>query len=133
MVFHTAEINEKKNIIIMKKKKTKIFLGTEPKMGYCPFRQQAGRWALGVLALGAQAGRAGRACRARTASGRAWARGRGRRWALGRWGARSAGGRAGRALGAQGVRQAGLGSAQCAGVGVHNGRQARGQAAWARG
>ena len=30
-------------------------------------------------------------------------------------------GRTGRALGVQGVRQAGLGSAQCAGVGVHSG------------
>ena len=41
-------------------------------------------------------------------------------------------GRAGRALGAQGVRQAGLGSAQCAGVGVHSGRGRQGRTAGAR-
>ena len=62
VVFHTAGINEKKYIFIMKKKKNKFFgaVGWESycntNMMYCDSGQAAG-WALGVLALSAQAGR----------------------------------------------------------------------------
>ena len=42
VIFPAAGNNWKKKILIRKNEK---FFGTEPKMGYCPFEQQAGRWA----------------------------------------------------------------------------------------
>ena len=75
VVFHTAGINEKKNIIIMKKKK----FGTEPGWATAQVSLRLG-WALG--AGRASAGRAGTAQTT-------WARGRGAhgRWGGRRWGA----------------------------------------------
>ena len=79
VVFHTAGINEKKNIIIMKKK-----FWYRTWMGYCPSELKAG---LGVLALGAQARRRrhGRAGAGRTGAGAAGAGARRARWERQAW------------------------------------------------
>ena len=124
VVFHTAGINEKIYIYLSLKKKNKFFgaVGWESycntNMMYCDSGQAAG-WALGVLALGAQAGRAGRACWACRARGRRACVARRRH---GRWAARA---QARRALELAGARQQAQQQAGRAGGRRADGRQRR--------
>ena len=139
VVFHTAGINEKKNILIMKKK---IF-GTELGWATAQVSLRLG-WALGAGRAGA--GRAGTAlaawARGRGAHGRgAHGRGAHGRWGGRRWGAlgaagigaRSAGERASGRLGAAGswqarARQGAAGARTRHGLAGARGRRRQGRA-----
>ena len=144
MIFHTAGNKEKKNIFIMNNEKNFFFDAVGWK-SYCNTKNvvlwswACWRWALGVLPLGAQAERAGRACWAREAGGhawgaRAWRAGRADGMGAGRHGRRSA--VAGAAASWASVRERADGRGRAGGrqrrAGrAQQGRQARGLGAWA--